>query len=388
MAKSTPLSPFPAPDASPVLTGGASARVRAAVKRAKLSSAEQVIVAQNLWQILESAVERGISKARVLVEGGAGTEGDSTKRLERYALNPAWDAAKRELRAGRLTKTADIYLRIAEAAGKLARQDADAYTTALFNGTRFGSGADTIEPENLYDELARLLRTVSLGVARQNDLKNIFRTIEARQLCYYTGSLRRNPDCKWSEVWPRVENSARLAGLHDDCGDWSLPYPSVLIGWGEQKPLTEESAFIAKSPYDPDAIDRRSLAVEVRLALLPIGPDGTPEPAFLTTPWTMPTDDGRQPTNDTAGEYLLSSKSGSRYHHPQGAADPQAAAFRSWSGTETEIAYYDEYGSRYPVRVDVVSPETCRRYLSLKGTGSPLNGFDLETIVDDRDPAA
>ncbi len=379
----------PSPDAAAfrMPTDSAAARIRVAVKGARLSAAEQVTVAENLWEILERAVDRGISKARVLMAAGAGGEGDSTKRLERYALNPAWEPAKRELRAGRLTKSAHIYVRIAAAAGTLARQDADAYIVALFNGTRFSSGTGTVEPDDLYDELARLLRTICFGIARQQDLKSVFRTVDARHLCYYDQSLRRNPDNTWSAFWRDVGNTARITGLHDDNGTWSLPYPSVLIGWGLQVPPPREATLKSAPAYDPDALARQSLAIEVRLALLPIGPDGTPEPAFLTCPWTMPDEDQPpQASSNANGEFWPTTQPCRHYYSTEG-GDLQAASFEAWSGTAFELAYFDAYGSRYPVRVDGVSAETCRRHLSLRRVKSPLTGVEITTIVDDRNPA-
>src|SRR4051794_27911221 len=104
-------------------TAARASKIRDAVRGAKLSPSEQERVAENMWRILAEAERQGAVKVAVLHAGGAGNEGESTKRLERFALNPDLDPARKQTKAGRLTKGADKYLRIAEAAGRLAAGD-------------------------------------------------------------------------------------------------------------------------------------------------------------------------------------------------------------------------------------------------------------------------
>ena len=175
-------------------TAARASKIRDAVKGAKLSGSEQERVAENMWRILAEAERQGAAKAAVLRAGGAGKEGESTKRLERFALNPDLDPVRKQAKAGRLTKGADKYLRIAGEAGHLTSGDRDTYVAALFNGTRFAAAGDTAVTEDVYVELADLIRTVCTGVARKHDLRRVFRVCDERYLCYY-GTLRQNRDC-------------------------------------------------------------------------------------------------------------------------------------------------------------------------------------------------
>ncbi len=400
-------------------------KIREAARRAKLLPYEQERVAENLWRILEEAEKHGCPKSTVLRQGGAGNEGDSTKRLERFALNPDLDQVRKQVKLGRLTKGAEKYLKIAEAAGRLVENDADAYVAQLFNGTRFVAAGEPAVSEDVYVEMADLVRTVCAGVARKHSLQEVFRLCDERRLCYYSRSLRQNRDDRWSNVWRGFADGARVVGLFDETDTWAMPYPSVLVGWSElakELPFKVGRAGTASIFNDPgeeklspdSPVLKGTFQVEVRLALLPIGPGGTVEPAFIACPWVaIPFGHMKeQPDEGADGKYSLvtdrwtfeSNFEGveadccqrgtpaSLWHfgyacQPLFGPEIWEGAFRDFAGSEPGRSYWDAYRSASPVRVDVVSPASCRRYLSLLRAPSAVTGLECPTIVDDLDPA-
>ncbi len=404
-------------------TAARASKIRDAVRGAKLSPTEQERVAENMWRILAESERQGVAKIVVLHAGGAGNEGDSTKRLERFALNPDLEPAKKRIKAGRLTKGADKYIRIAEAAGRLTQTDADAYVADLFNGTRFAAAGDTSVTEDVYVELAELTRMLCIGVARKHELQRVFRACDERHLCYY-GSLRQNRDDRWSQVWRGFADGTRVSGLLTDQSSWAMPYPSVLVGWTDlvqDLPFRVSAANGNPAPAEvtadrvlDDVVLKGTLKLEVRLALLPLGPGGEPEPAFVACPWvfipfghmreqleTGPDGKITAITDIWAFESLVpgvgancavrgTPESLGHYGYlcePQFGAEAWADAFSGFAGIEPQRYYYDAYGSRMPVRVDLVSPSSCRRYLSLQRSSSALSDHECPTVTDDLDPA-
>ena len=404
-------------------TAARASKIRDAVRGVKLSPKEQERVAENMWRILAEAERQGAAKTVVLHAGGAGNEGDSTKRLERFAMNPGLEPAKRHAKSGRLTKGADKYLRIAEAAGRLVQGDTDAYVADLFNGTRFAAIGDTAVTEDVYVELADLVRTICIGVARKHDLQRVFRVCDERHLCYY-GELRQNRFDRWSEVWRGFADGTRVSGLLTDQNSWAMPYPSVLVGWTD---LARDLPFrISASGHKPfgveaangcvldDMVLNGTLKLEVRLAVLPLGPGGEPEPAFVACPWVFIPfghmreqwecgPDGKMTalTDNWAFKAELPGVGAncaerglprplSHYSYlcePEFGMEGWADAFSDFEGFEPTRHYYDAYGSEVPVRVDLVSPSSCRRYLTLVRSSSAVTDHECPTTADDLDPA-
>lgn len=406
-------------------------KIREAAQGAKMSATEQVRVAENMWRILEALERRGFSKATVLREGGAGNDGDSTKRLARFALNPELDPAKKAKKAADLTKGTSPYLRIAEAAGRLAERDEDAYVTNLFNGTRFAAAGDTALTEDFFVELSELIRTVSAGVARKHDLQRVFQLADERRLAYYnsvycggSGQLRQNREGRWSGLWHQFADGAEVVGLLTDQETWSMPYPSILIGYASLVsdlhfgfsqlgsgliPATERNAIEGKILFTREG----ALKLEVRIGLLPLGPDGAVEPAFITCPWLdipfghmrekwEPDQDGRM-TVLTDEWHFVSEVDGygsdwsrrglPQIHslgqficHPQFGEEAWLEAFRPFAGEKPARHYQDFYRSYTPVRVELVSPASCRRLLALERTEHPNTRCCASVVVDDLDP--
>lgn len=397
-------------------------KVREAVRRVKLMPSEQERVAENMWRILQDAEDKGVRKAAVLHEGGAGGEGDSTKRLARFALDPSLDATAKKARAARLTKGAEKYLRVAEAAGNLARKDRDAYVIDLFSGTRFTAPSDAPETEDLYVELSSMIRFICAGVARKHDLQRIFKLCDERDFCYFHRSPRKNPDGKWSKLWSSFVDGGSVSGLIDYDGYWSMPYPSILIGWtdlvrwkdGQYKgglPFKIEPDPRAPEPATPverDTIDG-AFKLEIRLALLPLGPGGAVEPAFITSFWTaiefgsygydpdILLKEGRQVRRYHSSygvpENLAERWLPGRTQHYQWVCEPQFEEsdwidqFQNYKGVEPLQKYGDAYGSSIPLRIDLVSPSSCHRYFSLLRSEDPVTGIEYLTVFDDLEPA-
>jgi hypothetical protein len=389
-------------------------KIREAVRGRKLSPTEQDRVAENLWRILQDAEEKGFKKAAVLHAGGAGGEGDSTKRLSRFALDPDQDVATKKERASRLAKGVKKYLEIAEAAGALAKKDRDAYVVDLFNGTGFTAPTDGAETEDLYVELSDMIRFICSGVARKHNLQRLFKICDERSLCYFDRSPRRNPDDQWSKFWRSFVDGGRVTGLIDYHGQHSMPYPSVLIGWTDLasnlpfRILPDPDTSKHLDPIENDTL-RGSFKLEVRLSLLPLGPGGTVEPAFITSCWTA-IEFGRMTVDDqilslehrevhsyrssfgVSGNLVQRDLPGKCWHEgwsclPQFEPPAWEAAHKAFEGLEPGYRYGDEYASGIPLRIELVSPSSCRRYLSLIRAESPEVGVECETIIDDLDPA-
>ena len=382
----------PSKQNKPVMAARAR-RIREVVAGVRLSGADQVRVAENMWRILEEAERRGVSKAKVLQAAGVGSEGDSTKRLPRFAINPDFDSGTKEKRAVQLTQTAQKYLRIAEKAGEMVESESDAYVAMLFNGTRFASAGDAVVTEDVHAELASLLRIVCAGVARKHDLQRVFRLCDERHLCRYSGSVRQNRDDRWVNLWHRFSDGARVNGLIDDMDQWTLPYPSVLIGWkklsgGIPFAVTGKTQEGPAAHYQPG-----DLLLEVRLALLPLGPGGEVEPAFVTCPWTLhsfmsvpPGMDGKD-CSEWAARGVPCVRERRGWTWDPGEGDAWELAIQKYEGVEPALSYWDKYRSELPVRIDLVSPESCARILSGQRAGAALTDWEASTVVDDLDPA-
>jgi hypothetical protein len=72
----------------------------ALIKAPRLRYADQRRFAENLWVILKQASEQGKrpTVAEILHASGQGGEGDSTKRLRKWAMDPKWPDEKKNKR--------------------------------------------------------------------------------------------------------------------------------------------------------------------------------------------------------------------------------------------------------------------------------------------------
>lgn len=137
---------------------------------------ERVRIARNLWLLLDRVErEHGVSKARVLHKAGQGGEGDSTKRLPRFALRPGLTEEEYRARASKLNRAVKGYVAIAEAAADLAGSRRDDLLLELLNGSPYlTASGDTPDVEPWYDRLSELLNLMGRVIARDHDLAGYF----------------------------------------------------------------------------------------------------------------------------------------------------------------------------------------------------------------------
>jgi hypothetical protein len=277
----------------------------------RMSEMDRRRVAENLWDILTEAERRGIPKAQVLHASGHGSKEDSTKRLPLYGLDPQLPEQEKNRRVGHLVQTAKKYLGIAKQAALSLRLDEDHFVTKLFAGTSIGASLiaeDGAGTEDVYTELARLIRIAAWGIARKHNLARVFRDIEEHRLL--RNDLTWRPACSpgffstnddWGALWNGLVDGVRVEGI-DSMDDryseisepaewdhhWILPYPNIRLGWTmpaiDGKPL---SRLTAKTSDGEQVVLTATVVSEVRLAILPIGLDGSLEPAFITKLWTI-----------------------------------------------------------------------------------------------------
>jgi hypothetical protein len=305
-----------------------AARIRSAVEKAPfMKEVDRRRAAESLWEILALTEQHGIRKARVLHAGRQGVDGDSTKRLPRYALDPSLSDEKKNQRAGQLVHDGRRYLRIAEAAGQLMSGDKDRFVARLFGGTSIGvSGApdEDADSVDVYTEFADMIREIARGITRKNKgaLMRVFKDIEEYRIYQELDGRLRLGDEDWGTFWANFADGSRISGIEEldhpyygycrwsepeeRVAPWRLPYPNLRIGWGmvpqsPNKRVWNEIFTASREMVDADGerslsvindeagkpIVRATFLVEVRLGLLPVGAGGTPEPVFITRPWTV-----------------------------------------------------------------------------------------------------
>ena len=270
-------------------------------RRPKMSRVEQQWVAEALWRLLDRTQIRGVSKATVLRSAGIGSKGDSTKHLAQYAINPAWPQERKD--RARLTKNPAPYGKIADAAADLAGWDPDQTLVELFGGTSLvaGSGIRAATPD--CEMLAQTLRDVADAVAIKHDLKSLFQKISRakalllplnEEVCGI-GGMPLNPEeidlgfCRSGSLmdWPVVfrESSSEPDTVVDFGG--VPPYPALVLGhWpvGDFFPVRIESDEMPRSnepgpsPFSETTVGQYD--VELRLCIVPIGPEMQPECAL------------------------------------------------------------------------------------------------------------
>jgi hypothetical protein len=300
--------------------------IREAVERSRrMGDTDRRRVAENLWRILAEAEQKGRRKAEILHAGGQGGEGDSTKRMPYYALDPSLSQEDKNRRADKLTQDPRKYLKIGDAAGNLLHGNADYFLGELFGGTSIvvpsSRGIDTDTPD-IYTELASLIADTVAAITRKRNLTRVFRHIGEYRLwrrdlfrSYHggkEGSLCTDDGAEeWASLWQNFADNTRVVGI-DDLADswnipeleywdkaWILPYPTLRIGWtlpradyDNYKLLTFD---LCQDYNKTPVVDQHGAPIsaygdlvgEVRLGILPIGNAGAPEAVFISRLWTL-----------------------------------------------------------------------------------------------------
>ena len=145
------------------------------IKRAS----ERQMIGENLYRILSLFESKyGVRKA-VVCEHVFGNAYYSTKRLEKYTINPDLDDSIRKSRGEKLQQKAEKYKKVVDTAATLAdiaddiRRD---MICMLFSGTTYDCN-DTNFSDNVFD-LVETLECITNGVARKADIKSYWKDIE------------------------------------------------------------------------------------------------------------------------------------------------------------------------------------------------------------------
>ena len=257
---------------------------------------DQLRAAEALWRLLHRAELRNVRKAQVLRAAGVGAEGDSTKHLSQYAVDPAWPEARKG--RARLNKRPHKYREIAEAAAKLAGWDARAAVLEVFNETTLAGPRPGQEATPEYEALARTLREITGSVAAKHRLQEYFRTVARSKPALRvlngdeeTAKHRLEPEeielyfDERSEIlpWPISFDYESWDRQHHDCEGTVPPYPTVVLGsWqiGDEFEVRVESDECLRDgergPSPVGGITSGSYFVELRFCVVPVGLDMQP----------------------------------------------------------------------------------------------------------------
>jgi hypothetical protein len=132
---------------------------------------DRIRVAKNLGRILDEMEAQGHKPEKLLRDLGMGKPGDSTKQLRNYVLADEATAETDSKKVGALTKTAALYLRIAEGAAKAMKSASDLIVLRLFENTSY-QVADDVPDEKIasMDQMRELLVGMADAAIRRNDL--------------------------------------------------------------------------------------------------------------------------------------------------------------------------------------------------------------------------
>lgn len=259
-----------------------------------MAQADQELVAEGVWKVLERLKAQGITAAQVLQKAGLAKKEDSTKWLSQYALNP--DRLRNGRKTPRLNKRPRQYVRILETAAELSNTGQDDVLLEVFDSTTLTVSGNVPVAGTEYDELTRWLRDISKAVAAKHHLNSYFQDVarSGNQLLVVNGA----EESSWkrlapSEIklafsgdrfqldWPiSLGDSTTDAEHHEHDHNHPIPpYPSVLLG---EWPIGSECEFgwdIADDSSQREKVSSYYKA-ELRWCIVPVGPDLHPEPAL------------------------------------------------------------------------------------------------------------
>jgi hypothetical protein len=158
-------------------------------KRPRVESVKQrIMLAENLWQILESLERQGYHKVDVVKEARLGDEYSSTKRLYNYTLDPtkATRPTNEDL-SRRLTKSAEKYLRIIRAAASVSGLSEGVLLQQFVNGTDYDvslSEEALNSPTDPYEEIAEFLTSLGGRIAAKHRLSEFQRYVSHQNIIY------------------------------------------------------------------------------------------------------------------------------------------------------------------------------------------------------------
>lgn len=270
-------------------------------KNAVLPHADQLEIATNVWRVMERAQSQGrTTKAKIMREAGIGGSDDSTKHLSQFAVNPQWPELRRK--NARLNKKPRPYLNLVEAAAKLAGWDPDETVFEVFSEISLARVGPARLPNPAFEDLAKRLRDIGESVAVKHQLQTYFRSlsilkpdlglrsdlvakIETESVSKSTGlweflEFSNRPDV--NQEFPIPLSKKSFECYHDNNASVP-PYPTVVLGqWavGCRFPVR----ILSKSWIDDSVgsdfklrgVTEGKIQVEVRLCIVPHGPDMVP----------------------------------------------------------------------------------------------------------------
>ncbi len=114
-----------------------------------MDNADRLLVAQNLFRILKRfEQETGQRKAKVVRAANIGSEGDSTKRLEYYRIDP--DTSPSPKRVAKLVRHLGNYKRLARKAAELGDREWQDVFIDLFQGSSFLPDSEDSAPHGTH----------------------------------------------------------------------------------------------------------------------------------------------------------------------------------------------------------------------------------------------
>lgn len=257
---------------------------------------DQLRAAEALWRLLQRAEQRNVTKAKVLRAARIGAEGDSTKHLSHYALDPSLPDARKE--RARLNKRPTKYRQIAEAAARLAGWDEREAVLEVFNETTLAGTRPGQEAAPEYEALAQTLREVADAVAAKHGLQAYFQEVAKSKPVLRvlndeeeTAKNRLEPEeielyfDEQSDIltWPMSFDCESGDRQHVDCEGKVPPYPTVVLGaWrvgDEFQVLVESDECLRDGERGPSPVGgttEGSYVVELRFCVVPEGPDMQP----------------------------------------------------------------------------------------------------------------
>ncbi|WP_294533031.1 hypothetical protein [uncultured Rhodoblastus sp.] len=139
---------------------------------------ERLVVAENLWRLLSKLEDRDppIKKKDVLHASGQGHEYESTKRLPRFAINPALSDEDKRKRSESLTKKILPYVNIVRNAAIMAGEAEGEFVLELIQNTSYVVTDSEIQIDSdldCWDDLVLAITTAVEDISRRYNL-NVF----------------------------------------------------------------------------------------------------------------------------------------------------------------------------------------------------------------------
>ena len=262
----------------------------------KLNDDDRLQIARNLYTLVAAAKSDNLNLINVLKAARQFNEGESTKRLYFYTIDPNLKGTEEEInRITRLRRKASGYVRIAQGiAGERGLADKNAHLSDLFRGTSYSDQAEF--PEDAFAEtyasaFQQLLLEMIEALSIDHDLTNYFEKVQR----FRVPAFQLDPEKYWIEHW-------NCQVVLDKTTDWDFAYagetgglPSVQLyrlNLGavparmkvSQDSIGRSNEVFPEIPLDasfgPWVNAKLQVWQEVRLAICPVAGASLPKPFF------------------------------------------------------------------------------------------------------------